>query len=68
MLHFPLQAVQAAYRVKELVNTTHKHMKDEKGRCIVAVEAFNMAKKRIKELNTKLTEANKAKKNAETAL
>jgi len=51
-----------------LVNTTHRHMKDEKGRCIVAVEAFNMAKKRIKELNNKLTEANKEKKNAETAL
>ena len=31
-------------------------MKDEEGKCIVAVEAFNMVEKRVKKLNAKLTE------------
>lgn len=43
-------------------------MKDEEGRRIAAIEGFNVAEKRINELNTKLTEANREKKNVEAAL
>ena len=43
-------------------------MKDEEGRRIAVVEGFNMAEKRIKELNTKLTEADRKIKSIEAAL
>ena len=43
-------------------------MKDEEGRRIAVVEGFNMAKKRIKELNTKLTKADRKIKSIEAAL
>ena len=43
-------------------------MKEEEGRRITAMEAFSLAKKRIQELNMKLTEANRYRKNAEVAL
>ena len=65
---FPLQAVQATFRATELVNFTHRQMKDEEGRRIAVVEGFNMAKKRIKELNTKLTKADRKIKSIEAAL
>lgn len=41
---------------------------EEEGRCIAAVEAFNVANKRIKELQNKLTEAERDKKSVEAAL
>ena len=50
------------HMAKELVSTSHKLMKEEEGRHIVAVEAFTLAKQRIKDLNAKLTKANKEKK------
>ena len=65
---FPLQVAQATFRVEELVNIIHRQMKDKEGRRIVAIEAFNVAKKRVKELNAKLTEAEREKKSAEVAL
>ena len=40
----------------------------EEGRRITTVEAFNVAEKRVKELNAKLTEAKREKKNIEVAL
>ena len=43
-------------------------MKEEKGRCIAAVDAFNVAKKRVQELKNKLVEAKRDKKSAEAAL
>ena len=43
-------------------------MKDKEGRQIVVVGAFNMVEKRVKELNAKLTEAEREKKNVEVAL
>ena len=43
-------------------------MKNEEGRHIAIVEAFNVVKKRIKELNTKFTKAEREKKSAEVAL
>ena len=65
---FPLQAIQATFKVEELVNITHRKMKDEESRRIVVVEAFNVVEKRVKELNTKLTEAEREKKSVEAAL
>ena len=50
------------------MNITHRQMKDEEGRQIAVVEAFNVAEKRVKELNAKLTEAEREKKSAEPAL
>ena len=43
-------------------------MKVEEGRCIAAMDAFNVAEKRIQELNKKLTEADKDKKSDEAAM
>ena len=43
-------------------------MKDEEGKRIVAVEAFNVVEKRVKKLNAKLTEVKWEKKNTEVAL
>ena len=53
---------------EELVNTSHKQMKEEERRRIVAVEAFTLAEQSIKDLNTKLTEATKEKKSVKAAL
>ena len=50
------------------MNITHRKMKDEEGRQIAVVEAFNVAKKRVKELNAKLTKAERDKKNTKAAL
>ena len=43
-------------------------MKDDESRRIVVVVSFNVAEKRVKELNTKLTEAEREKKSVEAAL
>ena len=44
---FPWQAIQAVYRVEEMVNNSHRQMKEEEGRCIVAVDAFNVIDRKI---------------------
>ena len=67
-MFFPWKAVQAAHRAKELVNNSYRQMKDEERRRIAVVDAFNVAKKRIQELNNKLTKADRDKKNVEAAL
>ena len=51
-----------------MVNSSHQLMKEEKGSCIAAVDAFNVAEKRILQLKNKLTEAERDKKSVETAL
>ena len=56
------------HMAEELVNTSHKQMKEEERRRIVAVEAFTLAEQSIKDLNTKLTEATKEKKSVKAAL
>ena len=57
------------HMAEELVSTSHKQMKEEEeGWRIVAVEAFTLAEQRIKDLNTKLTEATREKKSVEAAL
>ena len=43
-------------------------MKEEEGRCIAAVEAFNVVKKSIQELKSKLFEEERERKNAAAAL
>ena len=50
------------------MNISHQQMKDEEGRQVAVVEAFNVAEKRVKELNAKLIEAEREKKRAEAAL
>lgn len=53
---------------EELVNNSYKQMKEGEGQRIVAMDAFMLAKQRIKDLNAKLTEANREKKRAKVAL
>ena len=43
-------------------------MKEEEGRCIAALEAFNVADKRINKLKNKLIEAKREKKSVEATL
>ena len=61
-------AIQATHIAEELVNDSHKQMKEEEGWHIAAVEEFTLAEQRIKDLNTKLIEANRDKKSVEAAL
>ena len=51
-----------------MANNSHRQMKEEEGRRITVVDAFNVAGKRIQELTTKLNEANRAKKSVEATL
>ena len=39
--------VQAAYRVEELVTSSHKQMKDEEARWVAAMDDFKVAEKKI---------------------
>ena len=54
--------------VEELVNNSHRQMKEEEGWRIAAVDALTLAEKRIQDLNTKLTKANREKKSVEVVL
>ena len=51
-----------------MVNFSYRQMKEEEGRRIMTVDAFNMAKKKIQELTIKLNKANKDKKSAKATL
>ena len=53
---------------EEWVDDAHKQMKEEKGWHKASVEAFTVAEQRIKDLNVKLTKANRYKKNVGAAL
>ena len=50
------------------MDPTHAQLKDEEARRISAVKTLAVAEKRIKELNTKLTEADREGKSAKAAL
>ena len=65
---YPSQAVQANFRVEEMVNYSHWKMKKEEGRRIAVVEAFQVAEKSIKDLKAKLTEEEKERKLVAAAL
>ena len=54
--------IQATNIVEEWVNDAHKQWKDKEGLCIAAVETLAVVEKRIKDLNTKLTEADRGRK------
>ena len=68
LFFFFLKAVQAVHRAEEIVISSHKMMKEEKGRCTVAVKTFELAEKKSQDLIAKLVEANRDKKSAEAAL
>ena len=44
---FPWQAVQASFRAEEMTNYCHRQMKEEEGRRITVVEAFQVADKSL---------------------
>ena len=50
------------------MDPTHAQLKDEEAHRISAVKTLAVAEKRIKELNTKLTEADREGKSAKAAL
>ena len=57
--------IQATNIAKEWVNDAHKQWKEKEGWRITAIETLTVAKKRIKDLNTKLTEADRERKSIE---
>ena len=50
------------------MDDAHARLKNEKARHVVVVKTLAMAEKKIKDLGTKLTEADRKKKNTEAAL
>jgi len=56
------------HRAEEIVNNSHKMMKDKEARRIAAMEAFRVVEKKTQKLNTKLAEAERAKKSVEATL
>ena len=64
----PRKAVQSAHRNEEIVNSSHRMMKDEEARRIVAMEVFRVVERKTQELTIKLTEAEKENKSADAAL
>ena len=56
------------HRAEEIVNNSHRMMKDEKAKHIATVEAFRVVGRKTQELNTKLAEAEREKKSIEVAL
>ena len=50
------------------MDDAHAQLKKEEARHIAFVQTLAVAEKRIKDLNTKLTEANKERKSVEAAL
>ena len=51
-----------------MVNNSHRQMKQEEGRRIAVVDAFNVVDKKIQELTTKLNETDRDKKSTKVAL
>ena len=66
--HYFLKVVQVAHKAKEIVICSHKSIKEEEARHISAVRAFKLAKKKSKELNTKLAKVERDKKSVEATL
>lgn len=50
------------------MDISHRQMKDEEGRRVAIVEAFKVAKKRLKESDAKLTEVERGRKSTKVAL
>lgn len=64
----PCKAVQSAHKAEEIVNSSHRMMKEEKAKCIATMEAFKVVEKKSQQLTTKLTEAERDKRSAEAIL
>ena len=64
----PQKVVQFAHRTEEIVNNSHRMMKDEEARRIVAMEVFRVVERKTQELTIKLTEAERENKSADAAL
>ena len=64
----PFQAIQAIFRAKEMVNYSHRKMKEEEERRIAAMDAFHMAEKSNQELKRKLIKEERERKSAAVAL
>ena len=67
-INYLFQATHAVFRVEEIVNSSHRKMKEEEGRRIAGVETFQVVEKSNKELKTKLAEEEKERKYAAAAL
>ena len=63
-----MQAIQATFKAEEMINYSHRQMKEEEGRRMAAVEAFHVVEKSNQELKSKLTEAERDRKSAEATL
>ena len=50
------------------MDASHRQMKDEEGRRVVAVEAFKVVEKRLKEFDAKFIEAKMGRKSAEATM
>jgi len=64
----PFQAIQATFRAEEVVNYSHREMKEKEVRRIAAVDAFHMAEKSVQELKSKLVEEERERKSVAAAL
>ena len=63
-----LWAIQATHKAEEIVISSHRLAKDEEGRRIATVKAFEIANKKSQDLMAKLEKADHAKKSAKAAL
>ena len=64
----PWLAIQTTYRAEEMVDYSHYQMKEEEGRWIVAMDAFQVVKKSNQELKSMLTKAEREKRSVEVTL
>nr|POF07888.1 hypothetical protein CFP56_27468 [Quercus suber] len=62
------EAIQATNITKEWVDDAHAQLKNEEAHRVVVVKTLAVAKKKIKDIGTKLTEADREKKSDEVAL
>ena len=62
------QAIQTTNIVAEWVDHAHAQLKDEEARRVSTVKTLAMDKKKIKDLDIKLTEADRERKSAEAIL
>ena len=65
---FFLWAIQATHKAEEIVISFHRLAKDEEGRRIATMKAFEIVNKKSQDLTAKLAKADHAKKSAKAAL
>ena len=62
------QAIQTTNIAEEWVDHTHAQLKDEEACRVSTVKTLVVAEKKIKDLSTKLTKADRKRKSAEATL